>query len=275
MNQNFSMREGISSTPVAITMRYGEPKGLRTYLCDILLERLSLDSKQTLNLIAGVLHEPTEGNWGTDFIKSEIRGLLTDVARCPWNKVYDIIETFYAQLSGDQAKQRRFEEEINGYFYAHGIGWVLENGLVISRGDDAFEQSYREVIEESSKRGLSVTATHLSEARADLSRRPNPDIDGAVTHAFQALECLAREVGHSSGTLGEVLNRTPDLFPSPLNQALAKLWGFVSNITRHPQEGVTMSMEEADLVVGLVPPLAKYLLGKYPSEAESFSSLPF
>lgn len=274
MNQNFSAREGISSTPVAITMRYGEPKGLRVYLCDTLLERLGLEPTETLSIIAGILRVSTQGNWSTQNIKDEVRSLLADTNNCPWNKLYDIIERFYAKLRGDQAKRHQFEEEINGYFYTHGIGWILENGLVISRGDDTFEQSYREVIEESSNRGLSVTADHLKEARTDLSRRPAPDINGAVTHAYQAIECLSREVvGSKKETLGELLKKHPDLFPSPLNQALAQVWGFVSNTVRHPREGEGISIEEVELLVGIIPPLAKYLLHKFPEKEDD--PLPF
>lgn len=274
MNPNFSNREGISYTPAEITIRYEAPEELRTYLFDTLLNRLKVESKWALYIISGVLLEPTEGNWTSDFIKEEIRGLLTDRCRCPWNKVYDIIEVFHTEFSSDIAKQKLFETQINGYFYKHGIGWELEDGQVIRRGDDDFEQGYKEAIELSYKKDLPTTAEHLKEARTDLSRRPHPDINGAVTHAYQAIECLSREVrGGKKETLGELLKKNPDLFPVPLNQALAQVWGFVSNTVRHPREGDSISIEEVELLVGIIPPLAKYLLHKFPEEGDD--SFPF
>lgn len=274
MNQNFSSREGISSTPVAITMRYGEPEGLRTYLCDTLLERLGLEPTETLSVIAGILRVSTQENWSPKYIKNEVRSLLTDTNNCPWNKLYDIIERFYEKLGGDRAKQHQFKEEVNGYFHKHGIGWELEDGQVMRRGDDDFEQGYKEAIELSHKKDLHTTAEHLKEARTDLSRRPQPDVNGAVTHAYQAIECLSREVvGGKKETLGELLKKNPNLFPSPLNQALAQVWGFVSNTVRHPREGEDISIEEVELLVGIIPPLAKYLLHKFPEKEDD--SLPF
>ena len=57
----------------------------------------------------------------------------------------------------------------------------------------------------------------------DLSRRPNPDITGAIQHAMAALECIARTVcGDGSSTLGALLKRNPDLIPKPLNEAVEK-----------------------------------------------------
>lgn len=95
-----------------------------------------------------------------------------------------------------------------------------------------------------------------------------------MTHAYQAIECLSREVvGGKKETLGELLKKHPDLFPSPLNQALAQVWGFVSNTVRHPREREGISIEEVELLVGIIPPLAKYLLHKFPEKEDD--PLPF
>ena len=274
MAQNFSSREGITSTPAEITIRYDAPEGLRIFLFDTLLNRLKIGSQRALYIISGILLEPTEGNWTPDFVKDEIRRLLTDDHRCPWNKIYDIIEAFHSELNGYAENQRLFTEQINGYFHKHGIGWELEDGQVMRRGDDDFEQGYKEAIELSHKKDLPTTAEHLKEARNDLSRRPEPDTNGAVTHAYQAIECLSREVvGGKKETLGELLKKNPDLFPSPLNQALAQVWGFVSNTVRHPREREGISIEEVELLVGIIPPLAKYLLHKFPEKEDD--PLPF
>ena len=116
MAQNFSSREGITSSPAEITIRYDAPEGLRIFLFDTLLNRLKIGSQRALYIISGILLEPTEGNWTPDFVKDEIRRLLTDDHRCPWNKIYDIIEAFHSELNGYAENQRLFTEQINGYF---------------------------------------------------------------------------------------------------------------------------------------------------------------
>ena len=46
----------------------------------------------------------------------------------------------------------------------------------------------------------------IHEALQDLSRRPQPDLTGALQHALAALECLARDVtGENKPTLGQLM----------------------------------------------------------------------
>ncbi len=78
-----------------------------------------------------------------------------------------------------------------------------------------------------------TAANHLHEALQDLSRRPQPDLAGAVYHAMGSLECLARDVtGDPKATLGEVLKRNSGLLPKPLDTALSQVWGYASNEAR-------------------------------------------
>jgi len=60
------------------------------------------------------------------------------------------------------------------------------------------------------KRSVILDATLLKmkihEALQDLSRRPQPDLTGALQHALAALECLARDVtGENKPTLGQLM----------------------------------------------------------------------
>jgi len=67
-----------------------------------------------------------------------------------------------------------------------------------------------------------------------------------------ALEAVARDLtGDSKATLGEALKRYPELLPKPLDQSLAQIWGYASNVVRHVEEGREPTREEAELVVGL------------------------
>jgi hypothetical protein len=66
----------------------------------------------------------------------------------------------------------------------------------------------------------SRVARKPSKRLQDLSRRPQPDLAGAVYHAMGGmLECRARDVtGDPRATVGEVLKRNPGLLPKPLDQ---------------------------------------------------------
>jgi hypothetical protein len=103
----------------------------------------------------------------------------------------------------------------------------------------------------------------LGQAIADLSRRPDPDVTGAVQHALAAVECSARDVtGDLRATLGELIKRNPGFFPPPLDVAVEKAWGFASERGRHLREGREPLPEEAHLVVGLAAALCSYIATK-------------
>ena len=140
-----------------------------------------------------------------------------------------------------------------------GIGWKLSNGQIVTRGSEAFETVVNKAKEalESSERP--TAASHIHEALQDLSRRPDPDLPGAIYHAMGALECVARDLTGDKGTLGQVLNHHPDLVPQPLGTAILKVWGYASNVARHVEEGHEPNREEAELVVGLAAAVATYL----------------
>ena len=112
-----------------------------------------------------------------------------------------------------------------------------------------------------------VASQEIHQALADLSRRPSPDITGAIQHAMAALECVARDVsGERKATLGELLKKHPDLLPAPLDTALTKIWGFASEQGRHLRENEAPDIKEAELVVGLAANIATYLVKKFSQE---------
>lgn len=117
----------------------------------------------------------------------------------------------------------------------------------------------REGRDELWKVGKQTTATELHEALRDLSRRPNPELTGAIQHGIAALECLSKDLTGSKDTLGTLVKNNPALFPSPLGDAISKVYGFASNNGRHLNEGGEPSFEEAELVVGLSGVLCRYL----------------
>ena len=78
-----------------------------------------------------------------------------------------------------------------------------------------------------------------------------------------ALECVVRDVANDpKPTLGNLMQKHPHLFPKPVNDAVAKLWGYASENARHGREGNAPSREEAMLIVGVAATLTNYLIHK-------------
>jgi hypothetical protein len=139
----------------------------------------------------------------------------------------------------------------------------LVDGRLEVRGDEPFEVPVRPALNVLEETGRPQAQQELHEALRDLSRRPEPDLTGAVQHAMAALECVARDLtGEPNLTLGDWLKKRPNAFPQPLGSALEKLWGYTSQYGRHVQEGKPAKYDEAELVVGLAGALSVFLLRK-------------
>jgi hypothetical protein len=139
----------------------------------------------------------------------------------------------------------------------------MVNGLLESRGPEAFAiavDTARNTLDEAK---LPTARQEIHEALRALSRRPEPDLTGAIHHAMGALECTAREAtGDPRATLGEVLKRHSNLLPKPMDEATSKLWGYASEMARHIREGRLPARSEAELVVGTSAALCTYLAEK-------------
>ncbi len=108
--------------------------------------------------------------------------------------------------------------------------------------------------------GRPTAERELHEAIADLSRRPEPDLSGAVHHALAALECVMRDAcDDPKATLGELVKRYPGRLPKPLDTAVEKLWGYASEAGRHMREGGTPTHADAEFVVGATATIVTYL----------------
>ncbi|MCZ2247191.1 MAG: hypothetical protein LC111_00330 [Bacteroidia bacterium] len=111
---------------------------------------------------------------------------------------------------------------------------------------------------------LNTAKTEIREAIFDLSRRPTPDITGAIQHSLACLECVLREIsGDRKLTMGKIIEKHPNIVPKPLDNAFEKIWGFASNQGRHLQEGQAPEFLEAELVVELTAAIATYLGKKF------------
>jgi AbiJ N-terminal domain 4 len=231
-------------------------------------EHLGLSPDPFRDITCFVLEErPDPRNWSAyPNIRDEVRG---HVYNCEWFQVYDIIEAIWAHFhkqdeqSFEEEKAPTFEKELNDFFLRRGIGWQLVDGLIVTRGAEAFERAVR-TARATLEAGKRPTArTHIDESLGALSRRPSPNLPGAIYHAMGCLECVARDIaGDKKATLGDILKKHPGLLPRPLDKAIEQMWGYASNEARHVVEGQQPRRDEAELVVGMAATMATYLSKK-------------
>jgi hypothetical protein len=216
---------------------------------------------------ADVLNIPAKGMAGSDVSElCEAERLIENKA--PWYRVYDIIERFWAGIRemypNGPAAATKFETKLNDFFVEHGYGWQLVNGQIIARSEEAFETAVNTAQAELQEAGRPTAARRIHDALQALSRRPDPDSAGAISHAIAALECVAGDItGNHKATLGDVLKEHPEFFPGGLKKGLEGVWGYSCNEgARHGKEGKEPEREEAELIVALAAAVATYLSRK-------------
>jgi hypothetical protein len=263
----FSQRHSFGQTEPAITIRTEAPGWLRDFIVQSAYEAGLRPSGLREMLCSLLLESPDSSNW-SEFpnIDNEVRGSL---GNADWFYVYDFVELIYEHLensSGNRLSKEKldeFVEKLNQAFRRKGIGWQLLEGRIEVRGEEAFEHSVRTAIVLTAETRRSVAERELHEALHDLSKRPNPDITGAIQHGVAALECVARDItGDQNATLGSLISRNAGLLPSPLDKGIEKIWGYSSDQARHVREGKTPDLYEAELVVGIAGSVVGYLIKK-------------
>jgi hypothetical protein len=260
MNQipSFSERYGYQSQskPKPITIRNEAPAFLREGIL-VIAEKSGFDPKILRSIICDVLDELPDvaHNWSDPNVIGECEELISS---CEWFEIYDICEAIghKAVLKGDST----FEKKLNVFFVKKGVGWKMEVGQISIRGEEDYEDvtlKAQGVLETS---GKTTAAIELKEAIQDLSRRPTPDITGAIQHSMAALECFARDILGAKKTLGACIK---DLhLPTPIDEAVEKMWGFASEQGRHVKEGRNPNFPEAILTVHFCAALIVYLTEK-------------
>ena len=250
-------------TAPEITIREEAPESLRVTALETVRRMARWTPKRIRRVLCGVLGVRADPDNWTDYpnVWDEVE---FHMHRCDWYKVYDFIEMIHTDMSTDERDQ--FNAAINACFIENGIGWQFEDGKVVTRGTEDFETVVRNAVTALGETNRPTAAGHVHDALLALSRRPTADPAGAIYHAMGALEAVARDLTDSPGeTLGQILNRNPDLLPRPLDTALSQVWGYASNVARHVTEGHVPSRREAELIVGLAAALATYLTNPQPN----------
>ena len=260
MTERFSARQGYRPTDAQITVREDAPSDLRGAVL-MIAEAADMQPYTMRQVICKVLLVPPDLNNWPEYpsIWQEVARLMEDAR---WYEVYDIAEALYAELAANGMSDSRpadeFEKRLNDFLREHGIGWEFRDGQITHRGSEAFAKSTHEVPHSLDESGFQRAANEMREALGDISRRPEPDITGAIQHAMAGLEATAREVtGQPNRTLGKlvpVLN-----LPAPLDQAVQKLWGYASDCGRHIREQQSVDHAEAELIVAVAGSLCAFL----------------
>lgn len=255
---NFSERLGFKGPEAEITIREDAPERVRDGVI-MLGYSAGLGPGSMREVVCEVLlTRPDPNNWSPGNIEDEVHHL---VDQAPWYRVYDIAERLYAAVGKNDYEGRRpetYERRLNGLFREFGVGWMMDGGLILARGSEAFAMATRDAVTTMRQENAPTAAREIHEALSDISRRPAADVTGAIQHAMAALECVAREVDGSTDTLGQIIGRLA--LPAPLDGALHRLWGFASERGRHIVEGREPLFEEAELVVTVASAVSVYLL---------------
>lgn len=253
----FSKRHGFARPPT-ISFRYEAPDALRFGMVQAAFHELSYDQIRT-SLCRTLRAAPDRSNWSeVPNIRDEVERLLQDAE---WYQVYDSIEELVGFIEGthgyDAAAQ--FAQLINELFVDIGAGWQLKAGEgIVIRGDAQFESAVQHARDTLSGAAFSVAENELREALSDISRRPDPDLTGAIHHALGALEAAARYVHGSNDPLSSIVGKIG--LPKPLDAALEKMWGYSSTYGRHVSPTKVPSLNDAELIVHLSSAFCRYLV---------------
>src|ERR1035438_1182046 len=252
---SFSKRYGYSNPPAEITIREAVPSNLRNFVMLTVHDELGFQWSLLRQVLCRVLLEtPNKWNWSEDPIREEVEGLLEG---CEWFNVYNFIEALhkhFAECDYDSAAEYapRFTEAINYFFLEKGIGWQLVDGQIVTRGDDACENTVTTAVRVLEADEKPTAASHLQFALNALSARPKPNTSGAVAQATNAVECVSGEIPGQPMTLGEYLNKAAWLFHPALKKGLHGIYGYASDEgARHGKEGTEPSRAEAEFTVAV------------------------
>jgi len=227
MSESFSERHGYSKIPANHFVYEDAPEQLREYIKKVVYEDMGNRPRFLRSVICSTLLVREDPNNWSEYpnIDYEVNDLLHGME---WYLVYDVIESL-ADVFETEKQYDEYESLVNSGFRRLGIGWQLKDGIVQTRGDEAFEENLKVAQEKLEESRFAIARRELKEAVMDLSKRPEPDLRGTIQHSIGALESVAREItGDRKKTLGEILKFYSNIVPKPLDEGLSKMWGYAS-----------------------------------------------
>lgn len=265
MAERFSKRMGFAQEQQPkISIREDAPSHVREAILSLAENDLNLRPSTIREVLCNTLRRiPDSNNWSQyPNIWWECERLMTGA---PWYKVYDFVENMYETLAKSSESERAstWEKLVNELFVELGVGWQMAEGQLQTRGPEGFRVAVETARQSLDEAQLPTAHGEIHEAMKDLSRRPAPDLTGAIHHAMAALECTARECADDpKATLGDIIKRYSGLIPKPLDNAIAQAWGYASEMGRHIREGRNPTYPEAEYIVGIAAATCTYLAAK-------------
>ncbi len=256
MEGTFSDRYGYNQIPEEHFIYEDAPEKLRVYIKKIVYDDMDRSPSFLRSIICRtILVRENPQNWSEyPNIDWEVDEMLFEME---WYQVYDVVESLAKEFDRDD----QYEQLMNDGFKRLGIGWQLKDGVIQTRGDEAFEHNLRTAQTALEESGFAIAHRELKEAIEDLSKRPKPDLTGCVQHATGALESVAREItGLPNKTLGDILRTKPDILPKPLDDSMSKMWGYACEFARHIREDRDIARREALLILGISSTIITYLI---------------
>src|ERR1039457_6865618 len=150
---------------VAITVREDAPKDLRFVFLETtraLLHEYRGEYPETeiRDVVAKTLGkwiDPTV--WHYQEAWEQVEHVVYD---CEWFRVYQLIESVSAYFDKTApAATEQFAEQLNECFVDQGIGWQLVNGVIVTRGDEAFEGTVKTAVAVLEEDAKPTAAGHL------------------------------------------------------------------------------------------------------------------
>ncbi|MGA1980604.1 MAG: hypothetical protein ABSG99_08625 [Sedimentisphaerales bacterium] len=257
MAEFFSERRGYNKISRDHLIYEDAPEQLREYIKKVVYEDMKKGPRFLRSVICRtLLVRENPSNWSEyPNIDDEVNNHLHEMK---WYQVYDVIESLADVF---ETQSEKYESSMNSGFQRLGIGWQLKDGIVQTRGDEAFEEGLNIAQEKLEESRFAIARKELKEAILDLSKRPEPDLRGTIQHSIGALESVAREItGDRKKTLGEILKFHPEIVPKPLDEGLSKIWGYASEFARHVREDRDIERKEAQLILGISSTIITYLI---------------
>lgn len=258
---SFSDRNNFRPRNVPITIFTEAPLPLRAFILSYVIDNNILSPGSFRYIICGFIGRfPDPNNWSPENI---LREIVPYIETCEWYTIYDIIEAVSEKIP--HYKYDLFQSSFNNKFEELGIGWKLESHKVVYRSSGELEDVKNAAIE--AMQEFPNTQNDLSKAFESLSRRPEPDLNGASNHAISALEAVVKKKFNiTNKTLGQIVSdknkNGVDVFPKPLDEAVQKLWGYCNIHSRHGNEDRNIDRGDATLVVFLSATMISSLLSK-------------
>lgn len=215
---NFSTRFNLSPKEVPITVWNDAPCNIRNALLTFFKESSSPNthiSGGSSEIAREILTEfPLTNKDGYKYaVHYPVQSLISIIKECPWFYVYDIAEYMHNCFQRDNpSAASNFQDELNTFFYANGFGFEMTDGRIMRRDNKEVQEFTLNSI--NTVPNLTVQ-NELREAWIDLSRRPDPDLTGAITHSVAAIECFARSVCNTKDTLGDIVKKNKSIFSPP------------------------------------------------------------